>query len=208
MAARPVSPSALVRRSLRQSAVAGVAAYLAGYLLTALFVLVDGVEFSGDAGWLRVVGWVFYAAHSVELRLTGAAGDSAATGTVDVFEWGSQLTNLTDAVPEVLYLAAPVAVLVGTASALVRRVPDARASAANAGAVGASLLVGYLPLAVLGQLLFSQTETGFGGATSLTIGPDLLPSILAVGIVYPLICGVVGGVLSRQSDGDRSRSRT
>lgn len=208
MTTRQQSPGDLVRRSLRQSALAGVVAYLAGYLLTGLFVLVDGVDFSGEAAWVNVVGWVFYAAHTVRLRLTGAAGDSAATGTVDVFEWGSGLTNLTAAVPEILYLAAPVVVLVVAAGALVRRVPDAGASAGTAAALGASVLVSYLPLAVLGQVLFSHTETGFGGATSLTIGPDLLTSLFVVGVVYPAVCGAVGGVLAQQTGAqstDRSR---
>jgi len=196
-----------VRRSLRQSALAGVVAYLAGYLLTGLFVLVDGVDFGGEASWVKVVGWVFYAAHTVELRLTGAAGDSAATGTVNVFEWGSQLTALTSAVPEVLYLAVPVVVLVGSAGALVRRVPDARDRTGTAAAVGASVVVGYLPLAALGQVLVSHTETGFGGATSLTVGPDLLPSLLVAGVVYPVVCGAVGGALAQQMGDSRSRSR-
>lgn len=185
-----------------------MAAYLAGYLLTAVFVVVDGVDFGGEAGWVAVVGWVFYAAHTVKLRLTGAAGDSAATGTVGVFGWGDDLTSLTDAVPEILYLAVPVVVLVGTAVLLVGRVDGAVESVGSAGAVGASVVAGYLPLALLGQVLFTHTETGFGGAASLTIGPDLLPSVLLVGLVYPVVCGAVGGVLARQTgSGTPSASR-
>ena len=208
MATHRQSPSDLVRRSLRQSVLAGVGAYLAGYLLTVLFVLVDGIDFSGDASMAAVIGWVFYAAHTVKLRLTGTAGDSSTTGTVSVFEWGSQLTDLTDAVPEILYLAVPVLVLVGAAAALVGRVPGARASASSGVAVGASVVAGYLPLALLGQVLFTHTESGFGGAASVTVGPDLIPSVVLVGLVYPVICGAIGGVLAQQTGSDSpSRSR-
>jgi hypothetical protein len=208
MATRQRSPSAVVRHSLRQSALAGVVAYLAGYLLTVLFVFVDGIDFGGDASWVKIAGWVFYAAHTVKLRLTGAAGDSATTGTVSVFEWGSELTNLTDAVPEILYLAVPVIVLVGTAWNLVGRLPNGRASAGTAVALGASVVAGYLPLALLGQAFFSHTETGFGGAASITVGPDLLPTVLFVGIVYPVVCGAVGGIIAQQTGSDSSsRSR-
>ena len=204
MAVRSQPSRSLLRRTLGQSALVGVAAYVLGYLLTLVFMLVDGVEFGGEAGRLKVAGWVFFATHLVDLRLTGAAGGRSASGTVDVFGGLGQLANLTSTVPELLYLLVPIVVLVGTSLFLVRRVADGRTTVGTAAGVGASVAAGYLPMAVVGQFLFSHTETGFGGAASVTVAPDLLSSVLLAGIVYPLVCGVVGGVLGQQMRGDRS----
>lgn len=191
-----------LRQNLPQSLLFGVLAYLVGYVVTVAFVLVDGVDFGGDAGWVKVAGWVFYAAHTVKMEITGFAGDRSGTRTTSLFDGFSELTNLTDAVPEILYLLVPIVVLVGSGFVLVRRVTGSGASATTAAALGASVVVGYLPLAVVGQLVFSHTETGLGGSVGVTVAPELAPSVLLVGLVYPLVCGTVGGVLAQQTAPD------
>ena len=206
MAVRSQSSQSLLGRILPQSALAGLVAFVVGYLVTVVFIFVDGVDFGGDAGWVKVAGWVFYAAHTVKLRVTGTAGDSSASRTFNLFDGVSQLTNLTDAVPEIIYLFVPVFVLVGSGFVLVRRAGDGQTSVATAAGVGASIVAGYLPLAVLGQVLFSHTESGFGGAASVTVGSDLVTSVLLVGLVYPVVCGVVGGVLAQQTGTDTTAS--
>lgn len=191
-----------LRRSLSRSVLFGVIAYLVGYLATVLFVLVDGVEFGGDAGWVKIAGWVLYAAHTVKMEITGFAGDSSETRTVSLFDGFSDLTNLTDAVPEILYLLVPIVVLVGAGYGLTRRVTDPGASAPTAAALGASVVAGYLPLAVVGQILFSHTESGLGGNVGVTVAPEFVTSVLLVGLVYPLVCGAVGAVLAQQTAAD------
>jgi len=195
-----------LRRSLPQSLLFGVVAYLVGYVVTVVFVFVDGVDFGGDAGWVKIAGWVFYAAHTVKVEITGFAGDRSETRTVNLFEGFGELTSLTDAVPEILYLLVPVVVLVGTGFVLVRRVTGPDVTATTAAALGASVVVGYLPLAVVGQLVFSHTETGFGGSVGVTVAPELLASVLLVGLVYPLVCGTVGAVLAQQTVPDSTES--
>jgi hypothetical protein len=191
-----------LRQNLSQSLLFGVLAYLVGYVVTVVFVFVDGVDFGGDAGWVKIAGWVFYAAHTVKMEITGFAGDRSEASTVNLFDGFSELTSLTDAVPEILYLLVPVAVLAGTGFVLVRRVTGPDATVTTAAALGASIVVGYLPLAVVGQLVFSHTETGLGGSVGVTIAPELVSSVLLVGLVYPLVCGTVGAVLAQQTAPD------
>lgn len=191
-----------LRHNLSESLLFGVLAYLVGYIVTVVFVLVDGVNFGGDAGWVKIAGWVFYAAHTVKMEITGFAGDRSEARTTSLFDGFSELTNLTDAVPEIFYLLVPIVVLVGAGFLLARRVTGADATVTTAAALGASVVVGYLPLAVVGQLVFSHTETGLGGSVGVTIAPELLPSILLAGLVYPLICGTVGAVLAQQTAPD------
>ncbi|MEF8786687.1 MAG: hypothetical protein V5A45_12195 [Haloarculaceae archaeon] len=188
-----------LRQNISQSFLFGVLAYLVGYVVTVVFVFVDGVDFGGDAGWVKVAGWVFYAAHTVKMEITGFAGDRSGVRTVHLFDGFSELTSLTDAVPEILYLLVPVVVLVGAGFVLERRIADPTVTAPAAAALGASVVVGYLPLAVVGQLFFSHTETGLGGSVGVTVAPELLSSVLLVGLVYPLVCGTVGAVLAHQT---------
>ncbi|WP_302082319.1 hypothetical protein [Salinibaculum rarum] len=195
-----------LREHLPRSLLFGVLAYLVGYVLTVVFVLVDGVESSVDAGVITTVGWVFYAAHTVKMEITGFAGERSETGTVNLFEGFGELTSLTDAVPEILYVLVPIVALVGSGFVLVRRVTGPDVTATTAAALGASVVAGYLPLAVVGQLVFSYTETGLGGTVGVTIAPVLLTSVLLVGLVYPLVCGTVGAVLAQQTASDSTEA--
>ncbi|WP_340100421.1 hypothetical protein [Salinibaculum salinum] len=199
MVTQPQRVGDRLRQNLTQSLLFGVLAYLLGYVVTVVFVLVDGVDFGGEAGWVKVAGWVFYAAHTVKMEITGFAGDRSGVRTVSLFDGFSELTSLTDAVPEILYLLVPIVVLAGAGFVLERRVADQAVTAPAAAALGASVVVGYLPLAVVGQLFFSHTETGLGGSVGVTIAPELVPSVLLVGLVYPLVCGTVGAVLAHQT---------
>lgn len=201
------SVSDRLRQTLPQSLLFGVLAYLVGYVVTVVFIFVDGVDFGGEAAWVKVAGWVFYAAHTVKMEITGFAGDRSEARTINLFDGFSELTNLTDGVPEILYLLVPIVVLVGTGFVLVRRVTRPGTTVTTAAVLGASIVVGYLPLAVVGQLFFSHTETGLGGSVGVTVAPALVPSVLLVGLVYPLVCGTVGAVLAQQTAPDETRYR-
>jgi len=59
---------------------------------------------------------------------------------------------------------------------------------ASAAAAGATVIVGYLPLAVLGALAIGHT---FG--EGITVAPDLITAVALAGVVYPAFFGAVGG---------------
>jgi len=186
--------SSLLARNLRVGAVVGVGAYLLGYLVTFLFTSVDGVDAGEVAGW-KFPGMILYGAHTVEVRFTASVEGASDTETFDLFG-GDGPPDLASTVPEALYFLVPIAVLLAAGYLLYARV-DWELSVAEAALVGATPTVGYLAAAVVGTFLFESTETGslFGVSGSATLGPDLVPAVLLAGLLYPLVCGAVGGAL-------------
>lgn len=77
-----------------------------------------------------------------------------------------------------LYLLPPLALLAGA---------DAPTPGAGSGALVA---VGYLPLALLGAVLF-RFSVGDGA-----VAPDPVTAVLLAGLVYPLVFGGVGGAVA------------
>jgi hypothetical protein len=82
-------------------------------------------------------------------------------------------------------------VLLLVAGLLLARVAGADTPADGAGA-GAGVVVGYLPPALAGAIVFSH-----GGS----IAPDLVTAVLLAGVVYPVVLGGVGGALAGVTDG-------
>lgn len=178
-------------------AAAGALAWLLGYLLT--YVVTSGRirEFQGsflgqvadlfglEVPTWRVVGWVFYNAHFVDTVAGGGTG-SAIGGD-------GGFTPLLYVVPPLVLLAAGLAV--GRASG--------SGDAATGALAGSSVLLGYLPLSVLGVFLF---ETTLAGAA---VGPSLAPGILLAGVLYPAVFGAVGaGLAALAAGGSESRRPT
>lgn len=171
------------RLPLARGAVAGVAAYLGGYLLTYLvtsgsmeerlsgFNYVSTVFGGGSVAVWQGVGWQFYNAHFVSTRVTGFGG-SRSINFIAESDGGAMV---------LLYLV-PVALL-AAAGLLVARQEGAeeRSEAAEA---GAAVVAGYFPLAVIGRFLFQYDGS---------IAPDLVTAVLLAGVVYPLAFGAVGG---------------
>lgn len=188
------APSSLLSRNLRVGAVVGVGAYLLGYLVTFLFTSVDGVDGGEVAGW-KFAGMIFYGAHTVDAQFTASVEGRTDSETFDLFG-GNGPPDLASTVPEALYFLVPVAVLLAAGYLLSARV-DWELSVAEAALVGATPTVGYLAAAVVGTFLFESTESGslFGVSGSATLGPDLVPAVLLAGLLYPLVCGAVGGAL-------------
>lgn len=184
----------LLARNLRVGAAVGLGAYLLGYLVTFLFTSVDGVDSGEVAGW-KFAGMIFYAAHTVRAEFTATVEGASDTDRFDLFGPNGP-ENLGSTVPEPLYFLVPVAVLVAAGYLLYARV-DWRLSLVEAAAVGTTPTVGYLAAAVLGTALFESTSSGslFGVSGSTTLGPDLVPAVLLAGLLYPLVCGAVGGAL-------------
>ena len=173
-------------RPFVESAVGGVAAWLFGYVFTYLLVATD-IEssplnqlvelFEGDSATYELVGWVFYNAHMVDTVVE----DIPVIGTQSTSYIGGE-----DGFTLVLYLI-PVALLFAAGLALARYW---RAETPAEGATfGALVIPGYLLATVAGTLLF---EISVGGATG---GPDLLAAAVLAGIVYPLVCGGLGGAV-------------
>jgi len=177
----------------RRGYVAGVAAGAVAFVLAYVFVyalsigvveesLLTGLaEAFGDRGgsW-QIVGWVLFNAQFVTTTIT-----------VDVpLLGGTSAVNFiaeSDALSPVLYLIPP-AVLVAAGLGTTRL--DGATETGRAVRLGASTVAGYLPLALLGTVLFtvSAGETGGGG-------PTLLTAAVLAGVVYPAVFGSVGAVL-------------
>ncbi|WP_336133377.1 hypothetical protein [Natronomonas amylolytica] len=167
-------------------AVAGAIAWLLGYVFTYVLVSSDLRESTlnqfaqafgdGDATY-ELVGWVFFNSHFADTIIdAGFFGTSAANfvGGEDGF------TALLYVIPPLLLLAS------GLAIGRYQGVTDA-----NDGAVaGAFVVPGYLVLSIVGAFLFRVEAGGASGQ------PDLLPTILLAGIVYPVVFGAIGGILA------------
>lgn len=175
-------------------ALAGVASWVLGYLLTYLLVSSDLRESGlnqfaqafgdGDATY-ELVGWVFFNSHFADTVIdAGFFGTSTANfvGGEDGF------TALLYVIPPALLIAA------GLAIARYRGATDV-----NDGAITGALVVpGYLVLSIVGTFLFRVEAGGASGQ------PDLLPTILLAGIVFPVVFGAIGGAIASVTAEDDS----
>lgn len=181
---------------LGRGALMGAVAYVLGYLLTFLVVSASGSGSSGDSpvpGW-KLIGWYFYNGHFVNLDVSGQLGGLA---TSDL----SSLVAASDSATVQLVYVVPVVALLVAAVLLYRQVGPL-AEARDAAIAGALVVVGYLPLAVVGALVTAYTGSisifGFE-VGSVTIQPQLLPAVLLAGLVYPLVFGALGGLGASQA---------
>ncbi len=170
--------------------VGGAVAYVLGYL----FVYVtqssrveeqlQGFNFFADLfggdpipTW-KAVGWTFYNAHFVDTEVPSLIGGAQSLNLISQADGGS-LTFLYVVPPVLLVLAGLVA----------GRLADATEPADGARA-GALVLAGYLPVAILGALLF-RYSAGDGA-----VAPDLITAVLLAGAVYPAVFGGIGGAVA------------
>lgn len=182
---RPVDRATAVR-----GAAAGAVAYLLGYVLVyawqapAVEESLRGINFVADLlggeavpAW-KAVGWLYYNAHVVATRVPAVGGGDRSVNFISQADGGS-IVLLYALVPALLVLAGAAVARYGNA--------DRPGSAA---ASGAAVVVGYLPLAVLGSFAVGHT---FGG--DLRVAPDLVTAVALAGVVYPAFFGAVGGAL-------------
>jgi len=174
-------------------AIAGAGAYLFGYVLT--YLLVGGEIRESGANQIaqavggqdvtyQAVGWVFYNAHFVTTILDL---DVPVFGGTDAVNFIAQ----SDAFSPVLYLL-PVLLLVGAGLAVGRRT-GTTGDVGDAAVAGASVVIGYLPLALAGTVLFTVTVDSSSGS------PDLLLAAVLAGVVYPVVFGAIGAVVAHQT---------
>lgn len=186
----------------RQGIVAGLFAFVVGYVLTFLTLLVD-IEASG--GSLEVDEWqelglVFYNAQFVRLDsgaeqtfnqlaiLAQQPRPDAGVGLTDpgVFEFG--LLTL----PMIFYTGLVGLVLVGAGFLVATRATTQRSSVTERMEAGMTITAGYLPLVFIGSFLFESEIALF----DQTFNPDVFASVLVAGIVFPLVFGAIGGYLA------------
>jgi len=166
-------------------AAGGVVAYLLEYLLA--FVLWSTTEFPETMGgmirefltnqvpdWV-FSGWLLYNAHFVDIRIDGGVGRS---------RWNF-IDFVAQSSTDILYIVVPGILLV--AGVALARAAGAR-DAASGALAGASIVVGYLPLAIIGTFVFTAQD----GA------PVLVQSVLLAGIVYPVAIGAIGGGIAAE----------
>lgn len=172
---------------------AGIAAWTLGYLVTYLATVedlradwrTDVLAFLTDEAtdW-KLVGWVFYNAHAVDVQVPGFLGGSPSSANYVAADDGSLW--LLALLPPALLLVA------GFAVARVRRAGFE--TVADAAVAGATVCLGYVVLAVVGVVAFGVTvDAG-------VIRPDPIPAVLLAGVVYPLVFGAMGGVLATAID--------
>lgn len=182
---RPVDRATAVR-----GGAAGAVAYLLGYVLvyawqaSAVEESLRGINFVADLlggeavpAW-KAVGWLYYNAHVVATRVPTLGGGGRSVNFIQEADGGSLL---------LLYALVPV--LLVLAGAAVARYENADRPG-SAAASGASVIVGYLPLAVVGAFAVAHT---FGG--DIRVAPDPITAVAVAGIVYPAFFGAVGGAL-------------
>ena len=178
------------RRSYAVGALAGVAAFVLTYVLVYAMsiatvqdaLLTNIAESFGDgrAAW-KIVGWVFFNAQFVTTTITVTIPFLGGTSAVNFIAESESLSP-------VLYLLPP-AVL--TAAGIGTARIDGATDVGRAVRVGPAVVLGYLPLAVLGAVLFtvSAGESGQGA-------PTLLTAVALAGVVYPAVFGAVGATLA------------
>ena len=161
------------REDLKRSAAAGAAAYVASYALLYLWFLSDG-RMAGEFTDWRWVGWILYRGQFVPLEASGPAAN--------VVEGG--LGAMKNVVPSLLLSL----VVVGTAGFLLARARGAVEPEAAA-ETGASLVVGYLPLAVVGVVVFSGTLPN-----GVHVRPNPVAAPFLSGLAFPAVVGALGGM--------------
>lgn len=171
-----------------EGAVGGAGAYLIGYVITYVwkapqyrdtFTQIQPiVEFFGaetPPPW-KLIGWLYHSAHFVESRVT----IGPVTAYVDLVAQGAG--NL-----EILYILPPLVLIL--AGLLVARHSESSETMMEGAQAGGSVVLGYFVLVLIGAIGFQINGSG----------PELVPSLLLAGIVYPLLFGAIGGVIAYYS---------
>lgn len=178
---------------VKEGAIFGAGSFVAGYVLTLIVVLVaETDEFTDDI--VEASGWVYYNAQLADVEIS-VTGDDAGFGS---FFEGTTFNYVTDdeifgeavslEAPSIVYHLIPIVALVLFGFAIARYV-DARTTQ-DAALAGSALAIGVVPLTILGTFIFTMEEGG------IEVAPILIDSIVLVGIVFPVIFGAIGGVLS------------
>lgn len=164
----------------------GVVAFVVSFVITTAYFfyrlddITDGNIDRVLPGEPEALGWGFYNVHRTDI--TASTGGTTVE-SINYFDVVDQLD------PAIFYVVVAVVLLLA-GYVVASRVPD-RLSDQEAALSGASLAVGYLPLLAAGTFLFEAEDAG------VTVGPELGTTLLFWGLLYTVVCGGVGGYLSR-----------
>jgi hypothetical protein len=167
--------------AFRAGALVGLGAYLAAYLVTLGLVELAESQLGLNAPLSDAGQLLFNAAFVPTERPVPAGGANGFSPAFNRLLDEPQVSALE--LPTVVYHAIPVVALLLGGVALAWLV-DARGPRAGAIA-GVSLVVGGVLFAITGTLVFESVEGE----------PPFLESVLLVGLVYPAVCGGLGGAL-------------
>ncbi|MFC7074685.1 hypothetical protein ACFQJ7_08545 [Halovenus rubra] len=183
---------------LKQGAITGGVAFVAGYLLTLFLIIVaEDDEFVNNL--ISEGGLLYYNSQFADLELIedesgqviSEQGFNPLTDdSVEVLLLGKFELELESQVPLFLYHLIPIIVLVAGGFYVAKQVRARDLSTASI--AGATLTVGTIGPAVLGAVVFSRTEEG------TTMTPIVSDSILFVGLLFPAVFGTLGGILWTQ----------
>lgn len=171
---------------LQEGALYGAAAFVAGYAATFLLMLID-VPSDLVEDQFEFAGWLFFNAQFVQIE-----GDGSATVDVLAFLAASEEMSF----PALLFTVVVALVIFAAGYLLARSFRSPEMTTDEGTVYGASVVVGYLPLAFLGALLFETSPGLFGEGT-----PDIFAAVLLAGIVFPAIIGALGGYYAVRSGG-------
>jgi len=171
------------KRAAGRGLAGGIGAWILGYLVVYLLhgssirnsfgSDVLGI-FTGDPVAWKLVGWLFYNAHNVAVQIT-LLGQRSVN-----FVAGAEEATLT-----ALYLVPPLLLVLAGALAAWNTAAEPTTAARN----GAAVALGYLPLSLVGAVVFA-----IGSGDGPSAGPALVTAVLLAGAVYPLVFGAVGGL--------------
>jgi len=169
-------------------AVAGIAAWLLGYLFTYVITAPEVRDsparqafefFAGDLPTWKVVGWVFFNAQFVTTNF-----DAPLFGGARSFVGGDGGFAL------LLYVIPPL-LLLGAGLAVGRAVGTEDAASA-----GLAVVPGYFVLSLVGVFLFAIDSAG----------PNPITGLLLAGVVYPAVFGTVGAAVAARTQRSRATS--
>jgi hypothetical protein len=188
---------------LKEGGLFGAGAFVVGYLVTYVLVVVDTQVLSKgfDDVSFEGVGMLFYNAQFVRLDVGGDATYDLLTQMARLSDSQPTLDNplVVDTgllnFPMLTYTLLVSVVLIGAGYLLTSRVSTPGSSVADRMEAGMTLAVGYLPLAFFGGFLF-EDETILG--TNNSVSPDIFAGVLVAGLVFPLVFGAIGGYLSQR----------
>lgn len=169
-----------VVQSLPTGAVVGVGSYILSYVLLFVFLILEGGNMLQQQAW-KAAGLILYNAHNVDI-VASAMGQ---TQSVNILAQAGGTTSI----PTIVYYVVPVLVLV-VMGYVVASMANLGSNVAAAAAAGATVTVGYLVLAVLGTFVFTV------GSAMASGSPDLMMSVVLMGLVYPIVFGSIGGAIA------------
>lgn len=185
--------SVVDRLPIKEGAIFGAASFVTGYLVTLLVVAIaETDDFTDDL--LEASGWLYYNAQLADVEISVTGDDAGFGGIFD----GMTFNYVTDdeifgepfslEAPSIIYHLIPIIALVLFGFALARYV-DARTTQ-DAALAGSTLAIGAVPLTIVGTVVFTMEEDG------IELAPIFMESLVLVGILFPVIFGAIGGILS------------